>query len=367
MSSTRPRSPAPFAAYASAPRAGSVLAVSEKPSAFVFGATGFLGRALVQTLASEGWRLTASGRRPAPPWLPDGVEYRRVDLAAGEIPREMLGGCTQLFHLAGASSSRSSEEEMNQVNVAGTRALMNAAVRAGVRRVVHVSSTAVYGEAERLPSPVTERVTLRPSRPYGVAKMRAEQQVWAAADQGIAVSVLRPVTVFGPGNSKLLASAILDAAVERRAGCRALAVSGAPLELRLVHVRDFVDACRHLATADLPSGQAYNLASGLYPISYQVAEMIAREMGMQVELTEHPEPGLDFEQRRLTHKQMLADGMAPEILLSPERLRFLRKANRNNRLSLEALEATGFRPVVTDIAAAVTEVIAWYREHLWIL
>jgi nucleoside-diphosphate-sugar epimerase len=45
----------------------------------------------------------------------------------------------------------------------------------------------------------------------------------------------------------------------------------------------------------------------------------------------------------------------------------MRKANRNNRLSIDALRATGFEPRETDLAAGIGRTIAWYREHRWIL
>ena len=64
---------------------------------------------------------------------------------------------------------------------------------------------------------------------------------------------------------------------------------------------------------------------------------------------------------------MVADGMEPSIALTPERFRFLRKANRNNRLSVDALLATGFTFGRADLAAGVAATVDWYRDNRWIV
>jgi hypothetical protein len=59
--------------------------------------------------------------------------------------------------------------------------------------------------------------------------------------------------------------------------------------------------------------------------------------------------------------------MDESIILTRERFRFMRKANRNNRLSLDALRATGFEPRHTDISVEAVADAEWYRQHRWIL
>ena len=59
--------------------------------------------------------------------------------------------------------------------------------------------------------------------------------------------------------------------------------------------------------------------------------------------------------------------LVPAILFTPDRLRLMTKTNRNNRLSTEAIESTGFRFARTDFAAAVAETIEWYRSKGWLL
>jgi nucleoside-diphosphate-sugar epimerase len=331
----------------------------------VTGATGFIASRLVPALVSDGWRVRATGRRPRPAELPDDVEYRPADLVDGDPSdlAELCAGVTHVFHLAGASSSKSSQEEMDRNNVDATRRLLDAAAGGPLERFVHMSSTSVYGEEEQLPLPVREDVEPHPSRGYGKAKWGAEQQVWARSADGVPVVVLRPVTVYGPGATKLLASAILDTAIERAAGLPRLAVATEPMEQRLVHVDDLVAACIHLARSDAAVGRAFNVVDGLYPSSHDVAVVLAGCFGMEVEVGGD---GLDEDRRRKVHGHLVDLGMAPAILFTPDRLRLMTKTNRNNRLSTEALESTGFRFTRTDFAAAVADNVDWYRAAHWL-
>jgi len=335
------------------------------PLALVTGTTGFIAARLVPALLADGWRVRATGRRERPSGLDRAVEYRPADLATGDAT-DLAGLCegvSHVFHLAGASSSKSSQEEMERDNVEATRRLLVAATGGKLERFVHMSSTSVYGEERQLPSPVVEDVEPSPSRGYGKAKWGAEQVVWDQGARGAPVVVLRPVTVYGPGATKLLASAILDAAMERAAGLPRLALAAAPMEQRLVHVDDLVAATVHLATSPTAVGRAFNVVDGIYPSSHDVGAVLADCFGMAVEIGGE---GLDEQRRRTVWEHMQAEGLVPAILFTPDRLRLMGKTNRNNRLSTDALASTGFRFRRTDFRAAVADNIDWYRRHRWL-
>ncbi len=311
--------------------------------------------------------MRACGRRPRPAGLDPAVDYAAVDLAGEADLAGLVDGISHLFHLAGASSSRSSDLEMHRDNVVATERLLAALPAGQLERVVHMSSTSVYGEEQELPQPVREDVRPTPSRGYGKAKWRTEEAVWSAAARGLPVVVLRPVSVYGPGNVKLLASAILDTAVEAFGGARTLLVHARPIEQRLVHIDDVVRATTYLAVAAGVDGRAYNVVAEQYPTSHDVAAWLAESFALGVELDDDPDCGPDHDERRRLHGLMVDQGMRPHILLTPERLRFLRKANRNNRLSVEALLATGFRFANTDLPGAVARTVRWYRDKRWVL
>lgn len=336
--------------------------------ALVTGASGFIASALIPSLVDDGWVVRSCGRSARPEHLPDEVDYRRVDLADdGDDLGTLVSGVSHVFHLAGASSSRSTEAEMFRNNVDATERLLAAVATVGVDAVVHMSSTSVYGEQEQLPSPVPETVQPNPSRSYGQAKWATEQVVWRHGEAGLPVVVLRPVSVHGPGATKLLASAILDVAIERFAGRETVFAHSVPIEQRLLHLDDVVAASKFLAGHHAARGRAFNLAMPSYPTSHEVGAMLADEFGMGFELDDDPDCGPPPAERTAARQQMLEKGMTEEILFTPERFRFMRKANRNNRLDGTALKATGFELRQTDLRAAITALADWYREHRWIV
>jgi nucleoside-diphosphate-sugar epimerase len=338
--------------------------------ALVTGATGFIGARLVPALLDRGWAVRVCGRRPRPGGFPAAAEYRQLDLAGDDDLAPLFTEVSHVFHLAGASSSQSSVEEMHRGNVVATQRLVDAALHSNsetLERLLYMSSTSVYGEEVALPTPVSEEVGPQPSRAYGKAKWAAEQAMWEADEAGLPVVVMRPVSVYGPGNVKLLASAVLDAAIERFAGEKTLFVPSEPVEQRLVHISDVVRATMHLAVHPWSPGAAYNVVFPSYPTSHQIAEILADQLSMETELSDDPGCGLSYPARASTRDQMLAAGMEPDILLTEERFRFMRKANPNNRLSTDALLSTGFQFDDGDLETGIRATVAWYLEHRWIV
>lgn len=337
--------------------------------ALVTGATGFMAHHLIPALTGAGWDVRATARGPRPAWLAGAVEYQAADLA-GSAPLEPLcDGASVIYHLAGATSSLSSTEEMHQSNVVATTRLVAAALAAGSGRLVHMGSTSIYGEEVPLPQPLLESVQPHPSRGYGKAKWQAEEAVWAGLAQGLDAVVLRPVSVFGPGAVKLLASAILDVAIERAAGVPTVAVYDQPVELRLVHVADVVGAAVHLAEVPQASGHAYNLVAPWYPSSLELAGILGGLLGLPVSPNPDPACGLSLDERRGTWETSVAAGMQPDILFTQQRFRFLKKANRNNRLSINAVLGTGFRFTYGDregVTAGIAQTVDWYRGQHWL-
>lgn len=345
-----------------------LVAHPDARTALVTGGAGFIASALIPALVEEGYDVRTCGRRPRPRALPDAVAYHQVDLADPDAPlTPLVDGVSHVFHLAGASSSRSTEEEMHRSNVVATENLLAATAAAGIDLVLHMSSTSIYGENEQLPVPVPETVEPSPSRGYGKAKWLTEQVVWRHAEEGMAVVVLRPVSVHGPGANKLLASAMLDVAIERFAGLDTVLVHERPVEQRLLHLDDLVAACLYLAGHEAAQGKAFNVAMPTFPSSIDVAGMLADQFGLGLATDDDPDCGPGTEERADTRAKMVEKGMTEDILFTPERFRFMRKANRNNRVDLSALFGTGFQLRQTDLRTAVAELAGWYAEHRWII
>lgn len=169
----------------------------------VSGASGFLGRALVNRGASGGLRLRAAARR-LEKW-PSGVESVRIgDFAAEGDWRTALDGvdaivnCIARVHVI-RETSADPLAEFRRVNVAGALNLARQAAGAGVRRFIHISSIGVNG-AETFDKPFTSEDRPAPHSPYAVSKYEAELGLGQIArETGLEVVIIRPPLVFGPG------------------------------------------------------------------------------------------------------------------------------------------------------------------------
>lgn len=168
---------------------------------FVTGGTGFLGRHLVPGLCRAGYAMRVLTRRPQEnQWLhryPQ-VEVVQGDLRNGEQIAELVQGCRYVIHAAGLFSLWGPPQDFAETNVKGTDHIACAALRAGVQRMVYVSTAAVIGR----PDPdgiVDELHPARPADPYQLSKLQAEQHLLQYhSSDGLPVIILRPGAYYGP-------------------------------------------------------------------------------------------------------------------------------------------------------------------------
>jgi nucleoside-diphosphate-sugar epimerase len=181
-----------------------------KPLVLVTGATGFVGRTVLPRLLESGYRVRAALRRPAP--LPAGIGAVTVgELGSATDWRPALAGVDLVVHLAarvhvmGEATGKAGADaagHYHRTNVEGTRRLAEAAVAAGVRRFLLMSSVKALGEGAagtRRREPLTETTPPAPTDPYGRSKLEAEAALRQAAGAVMGWVVLRPPLVYGPG------------------------------------------------------------------------------------------------------------------------------------------------------------------------
>ncbi len=175
-------------------------------SSAITGSTGFIGRALARRLLAAGSRVTGLARDPA---RAAALAAAGMVVARGDVPRPdslaaVFEGAEVAYHLA-AVTGPAPRRRFDAVNVAGTRAVVEAARRAGVRRLVHVSSqAAVFGGEDLLD---VDEDTPYPARfidPYSRTKAEGERIALAANSNGLEVTVVRPCLVWGPGDTTFL-------------------------------------------------------------------------------------------------------------------------------------------------------------------
>jgi UDP-glucuronate 4-epimerase len=229
----------------------------------VTGAAGFIGSHLVQALTAQGHDVVGVDcfTDYYDPVLKEenaaGLDVARFDLADQELD---LDGVDGVFHLAGQPGVRSFGdvfEEYVRRNLLATRRVFETAAAAGVR-VVFASSSSIYGEAERYPTP--EETEPRPISPYGITKLGCEQLAHAYGKEfGLDAVVLRYFTFYGPRQRPDMALARIVDALARGA---AFELYGDGLQSRsFTYVADGVTATI-AAIQRAPAGAVYNVGGG---------------------------------------------------------------------------------------------------------
>jgi dihydroflavonol-4-reductase len=247
----------------------------------VTGATGFLGEYLVAALRARGAHPVAvvRNRDKAERMLPKGIELRVADLADTPALSRAFQGVDAVIANAAVISFRNPALTM-RTNVEGTRNVFSAIASAGVRRAIHISSSAAYPFTLRQSD---ENTPLRPLRKlsslaayahaYGVSKAEAERIAWRAAEtHDIALTTFRPCGITGPRDPLLIA------AIERF--MRAWVVPfPAFTEIGVAHAGDVAGAVMlALASPEVASGRAYNL-QGSTATLWQIADAWVRAGG----------------------------------------------------------------------------------------
>jgi dihydroflavonol-4-reductase len=180
----------------------------------VTGGNGFVGAAVVRLLAERGDDLRLTLRRRSRLEQLDGVDYHAVECDVLDRPavRRAMRGVERVFHLAGLVSMRPADDDrLFDVNVGGTKVVLEEALRAGVERVVYTSSVAAIGPAE--PGQTADERQLFTAGHLGItyvnSKHEAEVEALRLAAQGLPVVVVNPCYVFGAGDIYARATAIV--------------------------------------------------------------------------------------------------------------------------------------------------------------
>jgi nucleoside-diphosphate-sugar epimerase len=244
----------------------------------VTGATGFTGGHLARYLASEGHRVAALVRPKSLPRAAsleaDGIELRVGDLADAGAVRRAVEGCEVVYHIAATyREAGQSDAAYGQVNVEGTRHVLQAALDAGVRRVVHCSTGGVHGHIEH--PPANEDAPFAPGDVYQRTKLEAEQLAAAfGRREPVQVVVARPIGIYGPGDTRFLKM------------FRGLARGRFPMLGRgdvfyhLTYIDDLVRGFQLCGEVPGAAGRTYLLAGPEYTTLKQLVAIVAEELGV---------------------------------------------------------------------------------------
>lgn len=245
--------------------------------ALITGGTGFLGSHIARVLVAAGHEVRIMHRPTSRLTALEGVPYQYVAGDIGGDPallRAACEGCDWVFHAAAVAHYwRADVQQMYEVNVEGTRRLLQAARDAGVRRFIFTSSAAAIGpRADGTPASEDDAFAMPPDLfPYGHSKWLAEGVVQQFVRKGMDAVILNPSVIFGPGDLNQISGTFIIQV--KRFGAFAATTSGGVM---VIDVRDV--AAAHLAAAERGrTGERYIV--GAYNMLYkalfnQIAEIV---------------------------------------------------------------------------------------------
>lgn len=269
----------------------------------VTGGGGFIGSNLARALVARGETVRildnfTTGRESNLVGLIDKIKLVRGDIRDAATVSEVIAGCDYVLHLAALPSVIRSVEypvETNDVNVNGTLTILEAARKAGVKRIVFAASSSAYGETPTLPK--VETMSPDPLSPYAVSKIAGEQYLKVYHHvYGLETVALRYFNVFGPFQDPQshYAAAIprfITAALEGRSPT----IFGDGLQSRdFCHIDNVIEANLLACTAPGAAGKVFNIACAERTTLLDVLARLATITGRPVVPIHEPERAGDI-------------------------------------------------------------------------
>jgi NAD dependent epimerase/dehydratase len=268
--------------------------MSSGSAVLVTGADGFIGSHLTEALIHEGHNVRAFvlyNSFNSWGWLDQAPKRIRdsLDVFAGDIRdphgvREAMKGCDAVLHLAALIAipySYHSPDTYVDTNIKGTLNVLQAARELGLRRVIHTSTSEVYGTARFVP--ITEEHPLRGQSPYSATKIAADQLAYSFfASFDLPVVIARPFNTYGPRQS---ARAVIPTIITQIASGRREIKLGAVSPTRdFNYVGDTVAGFIAALNSDQGVGEVINFGSNFEISIGDTARLIAEAMNAEIEV-----------------------------------------------------------------------------------
>lgn len=262
----------------------------------VTGADGFIGSHLTEELIRRGYDTRAfvlynsfnswGWLDHSPKEIKDQLDVFSGDVRDPNGVRQAMKGCDVVLHLAALIAipySYHSPDTYVDTNIKGTLNIVQAARDLGIEKVVHTSTSEVYGTAKFVP--ITEEHPLQGQSPYSASKIGADQIAMSFYNSfGTPVSIIRPFNTYGPRQS---ARAVIPTIITQIAnGKRSLKLGALHPTRDFNYIKDTVSGFISIAESELSIGEVINIGSN-YEISIgETVKLISEVMGAQIEIEE---------------------------------------------------------------------------------
>jgi nucleoside-diphosphate-sugar epimerase len=312
----------------------------------ITGGAGFLGLHVARRLLADGHEVRTLDLAPLDdPQLEREVEELRGDVRDRVDVARLADGADVLVHAAAALPIQASRESIRSVNVEGTALALTAALDAGVRRAVLISSTAVYGVPKH--HPIAEDAPLVGVGHYGESKIDAEHVAHEVGRRGLEVVILRPKTFLGP--ERLGVFEILFDWI--REGRRIPILGDGSNRYQLLAVEDLVEATVAASERDV-AGETFNVGATEFGTVRSDLEGLIAHAGSGSRLRPVPAKPAEVSLRALELAR-----------LSPLAEWHYRTAHRDSFVDVsKAQRLLGFAPRLSN-EQALCETYGWYLEN----
>ncbi|RNL79067.1 NAD-dependent epimerase/dehydratase family protein [Nocardioides marmorisolisilvae] len=270
---------------------------SQDSTVLVTGGLGYIGSHVVRQVLDRGWKVRVlDNRYRSDPGVArqiadlDRVEVIEGDVRYAHMVESATRGVEAVVHLAAVCMNKSIADptESLDVNLMGTQNVLDAAGRAGVRRIVYGSSASVYGDPKSLP--MFESGPFAPITPYCVAKLAGEQMLdFYGRRTKMSWLALRFFNVYGPGQpTDAYYTSVVNTFLNRIARGEAPVIDGKGSQsMDFVHVEDVARAVA-LALDSEATGEALNVGTGRQTTIAELAEVLIKHLGVDVQPTFSP-------------------------------------------------------------------------------
>jgi len=258
-------------------------------TALVTGGSGYFGSLLVQKLRERGYHVRIFDLYK-PESLGDGIDFQQGDIRDSAAVSAACQDMEYVFHNVAQQPLAKNPKLFWSVNRDGTRNLLEACVAQRVGKVIHTSSTAIYGIPKS--NPVTEETQPVPDEDYGRAKLAGEMLCRKFVKLGLDVSILRPRTILGHGRLGLFQ--ILFEWIYQ--GKNIPVLDGGRNLYQFVHADDLAEAC--ILAGEKPGSQDFNCGALMFGTMGEALENLCRHAGTGSHIKSLPmrlmEPAMNF-------------------------------------------------------------------------
>lgn len=223
----------------------------------VTGAAGFLGSNIIEKLYQRGeWDIIALDILKCDHQFKE-VQYVQGSVLDKNLLQDLTRQVDYIYHNAALVPLTKSGREFYNVNVIGTRNIVECCQRNNIKNLIHMSSSAIYGLPKDMP--ITDKTPYAPIEIYGQSKLDGEKEVWRYMDEGGRASCIRPRTIIG-GKSRLGIFQILFEWVSE--GKNIYVIGDGNNQFQFLHVDDLIDASIKAAFSE--HNGLYNIGAAEY-------------------------------------------------------------------------------------------------------